>query len=346
VGLAIISQWSQTKTSIRLSIKQLLEWRFASSCRAYLSRHRRNPPRVVGEAMPVQLETQRSLKRVVPAVATLEGGGFLVHRPLPVRELDQVDPFLLLDELGPAQIEPGQALGAPDHPHKGFEVITYVLHGDNEHRDSHGNRGRLRDGDVQYMAAGSGLVHAEMPSAEFLRDGGPQHGFQIWVNLPRAAKAMTPRYKDVGAAAIPVVRPAAGAEARVIAGDVFGTSGPVHTVTPWTYVHVTLQPGARLAQPVARGMTATIYLFEGVGSIGTRELRRGDYAVFADDGDAIALENTGTVPLQALFLCAQPIGEPMARYGPFVMNTAGEIRDAFEDFRAGRFGAIAPEAAE
>lgn len=296
--------------------------------------------------MSAELATLRSLERVIPAVATLEGGGFLVHRPVPTRGVDQVNPFLLIDELGPTQIEPGKALGAPDHPHKGFEVITYVLHGDNEHRDSHGNRGRLRDGDVQYMAAGSGLVHAEMPSAEFLRDGGPQHGFQIWVNLPRAAKRMTPRYKDVSAAEIPVARPADGAEARVIAGYAFGVSGPVHTVTPWTYVHVTLQPGAKLVQPVAHGLTATIYLFEGIGKIGNRELRRGDYAVFADDGEAIAIENAGSAPLQALYLSAQPIDEPMARYGPFVMNTVDELRTAFEDFQAGRFGAIAPEHAE
>jgi redox-sensitive bicupin YhaK (pirin superfamily) len=288
----------------------------------------------------------RSLARVIPAVATLEGGGFLVHRPVPTRGVEQVDPFLLIDELGPMQIEPGKALGAPDHPHKGFEIITYVLAGDNEHRDSHGNRGRLRNGDVQYMAAGSGLVHAEMPSAEFLRDGGEQHGFQIWVNLPRAHKTMAPRYKDLRADQIPVVHPADGAEARVIAGDVFGVSGPVHTVTPWTYAHVTLAPGAQLTQPVPRGWTASIYVFEGTGNVGPRELTRGDYAIFADDGDTITLSNTGRAPLQALYLCAQPVREPMARYGPFVMNTVDEIHAAFEDFQAGRFGEIKPETAE
>jgi redox-sensitive bicupin YhaK (pirin superfamily) len=289
------------------------------------------------------LGATRSLARVLPASATLEGGGFLVHRPVPARGVEQVDPFLLLDELGPAEIAPGKALGAPDHPHKGFEVITYVLSGDNEHRDSHGNRGRLRNGDVQYMAAGSGLVHAEMPSAEFLRDGGYQHGFQIWVNLARANKTMTPRYKDVPAAEIPVAHPAPGVAARVIAGELFGVRGPVHTVTPWTYVHATLAPGTELTQAVPRDWTATIYLFEGVASIGSRELRRGDYAVFANDGESITLRNDGKAPVQALFLCAQPIAEPMVRYGPFVMNTVDEIREAFDDFQAGRFGAIAPE---
>lgn len=279
---------------------------------------------------------------MIPAAATLEGGGFLVHRPVPARGVEQVDPFLLIDELGPADIAPGMALGAPDHPHKGFEVITYVLAGDNEHRDSHGNTGRLRDGDVQYMAAGSGLVHAEMPSAEFLRDGGHQHGFQIWVNLARADKTMTPRYKDIAAAEIPVAHPAAGVEARVIAGDLFGVQGPVRTVTPWSYVHATLAPGTQLAQAVPRDWTATIYVFDGVAASGGRELRRGDYAIFANDGDGIALANPGPAPVQALFLCARPLDEPMVRYGPFVMNTVDELRQAFEDFQAGRFGAIAP----
>lgn len=298
---------------------------------------------MVGAMSASTLGTARSLARVIPAFATLEGGGFLVHRPVPARGIEQVDPFLLIDELGPADVAPGEALGAPDHPHKGFEVITYVLSGDNEHRDSHGNAGRLRNGDVQYMAAGSGLVHAEMPSAEFLRDGGHQHGFQIWVNLSRADKAMTPRYVDVPAAEIPVVQPAPGVEVRVIAGDAFGVHGPVRTVTPWTYVHATLAPGSSLTQAVARDWTATIYLFDGVAAAGTRELRRGDYAVFAPDGETISLTNTGATPVQALFLCARPIAEPMVRYGPFVMNTIDELRQAFEDFQAGRFGAIAPD---
>jgi hypothetical protein len=292
------------------------------------------------------LGATRSLVRVIPAAATLEGGGFLVHRPVPARGVEQVDPFLLIDELGPADIAPGKALGAPDHPHKGFEVITYVLAGDNEHRDSHGNTGRLRNGDVQYMAAGSGLVHAEMPSAEFLRDGGHQHGFQIWVNLARANKTMPPRYKDVAAAEIPVARPAPGVEARVIAGELFGVQGPVHTVTPWTYVHATLAPGTELTQPVPPDWTATIYVFDGIASVGARELRRGNYAIFANDGATIALRNAGSAPVQALFLCARPLAEPMVRYGPFVMNTVDELQQAFDDFQAGRFGTITPAHAE
>jgi redox-sensitive bicupin YhaK (pirin superfamily) len=290
--------------------------------------------------------TARSLARVIPAAATLEGGGFLVHRPIPARAAEQVDPFLLLDEMGPMDHAPGEAMGAPDHPHKGFELITYLLAGEMEHLDSHGNHGTLRAGDAQYMLGGTGLVHSEMPSEEFKRKGGHRHGFQIWVNLSRADKALAPRYKDVSAASIPVVEPAPGATARVLAGDAFGVIGPVRTVTPWSYVHVTLAPGARVEQPVPAGWTATAYVFAGVGRTGVRELRRGDYAVFANDGETIALENTGSAPLEALLLSARAIGEPMVRYGPFVMNSVEEIERAFEDFRAGRFGEIKPVVAE
>jgi redox-sensitive bicupin YhaK (pirin superfamily) len=296
--------------------------------------------------MSAQTATIRSLARVIPAVATLEGGGFLVHRPLPTRSVDQLDPFLLLDEMGPMNHGPGEAEGAPDHPHKGFELITYLLAGEMEHLDSHGNQGILRAGDAQYMLGGAGLVHSEMPSAEFLRTGGHRHGFQIWVNLSKADKALAPRYKDVPLATIPVVRPSDGVTARVLAGEAFGVRGPVHTATPWSYVHVTLAPGARVEEPVPRDWTATAYVFGGAGSIGAREVRRGDYAVFDGDGDAIGLENTGTEPLDALLLCARPIAEPMVRYGPFVMNSVEEIHAAFDDYRAGRFGAIKPLVAE
>ncbi len=288
----------------------------------------------------------RSLARVIPAAAQLEGGGFLVHRPIPARGIDQVDPFLLIDELGPTDVEPGHAVGAPDHPHKGFEVITYTLSGEWEHRDSHGNHGILGPGEAQYMAAGSGLVHSEMPTDAFQRSGGPRHGFQIWVNLARADKRMAPRYKDVKRASIPVVQPAEGVTARVVAGSAFGVDGPVRSVTPWTYVHATLAAGARVEHAVPATWTATAYVFAGVGRIGAREVRRGDYAVFAGDGETIALENAGSAPLEALLLCARPIGEPVVRYGPFVMNTADEIREAFADFQQGRFGEIKPALAD
>ncbi|MBV9438744.1 MAG: pirin family protein [Candidatus Eremiobacteraeota bacterium] len=290
--------------------------------------------------------TRRALARVIPAAATLEGGGFLVHRPIPARGIEQVDPFLLLDEMGPMEHAPQTAAGAPDHPHKGFELITYLLEGEMEHRDSHGNHGILRAGDAQYMLGGTGLVHSEMPTAEFFRAGGRRHGFQIWVNLLRADKALVPRYKDVPSAQIPQVRPAEGVEVRVLSGEVFGVTGPVHTATPWSYVHATLAPRVSLAQPVPSGWTATIYVFDGSGRIGERDVRRGDYAVFDSDGEQMEIANGADTPLQALFLCARPVREPLVRYGPFVMNTVDEIQAAFDDFRAGRFGEIPPVIAE
>jgi quercetin 2,3-dioxygenase len=288
----------------------------------------------------------RSLARVIPAVETVEGGGFHVRRPVPIRGVDQVDPFLLLDEMGPQDEIPGRVVGAPDHPHKGFELITYLLAGEMEHHDSHGNHGILRAGDAQYMLGGAGLVHSELPTEAFQRSGGRRHGFQIWVNLPREDKKLAPAYKDVPRDTIPVVQPSPGATARVLAGKVFGVEGPVHTVVPWTYVHVTLEPGAKIVQPVERDLSATIYLFEGTGAIGKREVRSGDYAVFNDDGDAVTLENTGKAPLEALFLAARPTREPMARYGPFVMNSVEELQQAFTDFQAGRFGTIKPVVAK
>jgi redox-sensitive bicupin YhaK (pirin superfamily) len=196
------------------------------------------------------------------------------------------------------------------------------------------------------MLGAAGLVHSEMPTAEFQRTGGHRHGFQIWVNLSKADKALAPAYKDVTAAQIPVTHPSEGVTARVVAGEAFGLNGPVHTVTPWTYVHVTLAPGARVEQAVPQNFTATAYVFAGIGHIGAREVRRGDYAVFANDGSTIALENTGAEPLEALLLSAKPINEPVVRYGPFVMNTIDEIRAAFEDFQAGRFGEIKPVVAK
>src|SRR6185503_892184 len=181
----------------------------------------------VQEARPGRAEDQehemrqRSVTRVVHAARTIEGGGFAVNRPFPTEALAQVDPFLLLDEMGPAELRPGEAVGAPDHPHRGFETVTYILAGGVEHRDSAGHAGRIGPGDVQWMTAGRGVVHSEMPTAELLRDGGRMHGFQLWVNLPRRDKMMGPRYQEIAAADIP--RGVDGlVDVSVIAGESLG----------------------------------------------------------------------------------------------------------------------------
>ena len=292
--------------------------------------------------------TIRSVARVVDSVRTLEGAGFAVRRPFPTRTLDHVDPFLLLDEMGPADLGPGEAKGAPDHPHRGFETVTYMLTGRMEHRDSQGNAGRLGPGDVQWMTAGAGVVHSEMPEAEFHRQGGRMHGFQLWVNLPRHDKMMRPRYQEVPADRIPVGRSDDGAvTVRVIAGEALGARAVIDTRTPIMYLHYTLRPGARTVPPLSPAYTALAYVFAGEGLFGpddvnARRAREGQLVLFAGDGDAVALAAPPTAPepLGLLLLAGSPLGEPVARYGPFVMNTEAEIRQAIEDYQQGRMGQI------
>jgi hypothetical protein len=278
----------------------------------------------------------RSVSDVAAAMSGTEGAGFPIRRPFPSRSLRDVDPFLLLDEMGPAEHGPGEAKGAPDHPHRGFETVTYMLAGGMEHRDSAGNAGRIGPGDVQWMTAGSGVIHSELPVREILEKGGRQHGFQLWVNLPRRDKMTAPRYQEIPAARIPVARKD-GVEVRVIAGEALGVSAVIDTKTPIQYLHATLRPGATFEQPLAPEYRAFAYVFGGEGRVGGRTVRDGQLAVFADDGDAVSMSNPGSVPLEALIVAGVPLREPVARYGPFVMNTMEEIDQAFRDYREGRF---------
>ncbi len=283
----------------------------------------------------------RTVRRILPSVETLEGAGFLVHRPFPTAALDHFDPFLLLDEMGPMDLGPGQAKGAPDHPHRGFETVTYLLAGRMEHGDSRGNRGRLGPGDVQWMTAGSGVVHSEMPEPGFAAKGGRMHGFQLWVNLPRRDKMMKPRYQEVPAAAIPVGRSSDGsATARVIAGEALGARAVIDTRTPIAYFDVTLAPGAVLEQALETDFNAFAYVVEGTGVFGADRVsaRPHDLVLFRNDGSTARLEAGADEPLRALVIAGRPLGEPVARAGPFVMNTRAEIVQAFEDFQQGRLG--------
>jgi len=288
----------------------------------------------------------RSVSGIVAAVATREGAGFLVHRPFPTPELDQFDPFLLLDEMGPSDLAPGEAKGAPDHPHRGFETVTYILDGRMEHRDSHGNSGSLGPGDVQWMTAGAGVVHSEMPAKELLQRGGRMHGFQLWVNLPRRDKMMTPRYQEIPAARIPLVRsPEGNVEIRILAGEALGERAVIDTRTPILYLDAALERGAAWTQPVPRDFNVFAYVVEGSGRFGRDGgvARDQQMVLFEKDGDAVSIAASDDVPLRVLLVGGMPLREPIARYGPFVMNTRGELLEALEDFESGRLGAIPAE---
>jgi redox-sensitive bicupin YhaK (pirin superfamily) len=287
----------------------------------------------------------RTVAGVVGSIETLEGAGFLVRRPFPKASLSEFDPFLLLDEMGPMTVAPGQAKGAPDHPHRGFETVTYVLSGEMEHKDSQGHAGRLGAGDVQWMTAGAGVIHSEMPSAEFQRTGGRLHGFQLWVNLPRERKMMKPRYQEIPSARIPVAQTEDGlVTVRVIAGESLGARAVVETVTPIIYLHFTIKPGGRVSQPVPREYNAFAYVVDGAGAFGADGERGGDgqMVLFAPDGDDVTIENPSdaAAALDVLLIAGVPLDEPVARYGPFVMNTEAEIYQAIEDYRSGRMGEI------
>ena len=290
----------------------------------------------------------RTVAGVVNGIETLEGAGFLVRRPFPQASFSDFDPFLLLDEMGPMELGPGQAKGAPDHPHRGFETVTYMLSGEMQHKDSSGRAGYLRPGDVQWMTAGAGVVHSEMPSAEFARAGGRMHGFQLWVNLPKRDKMMKPRYQEIPGSQIPKVTSADGlVTVSVIAGEAMAQKAVIETRTPIIYLHYSIKPGGVTTQQVASSYNTFAYIVDGEGLFGVERerARDGQMILFAQDGDEVRIENPADAKasLDLLLIGGMPLNEPIARYGPFVMNTEGEIRQAFEDYRLGRMGAITAE---
>jgi hypothetical protein len=283
----------------------------------------------------------REVDRIVAAHKQREGGGFIVRRPVPSLGIDLVDPFLLIDEMGPADYGPGEAVGAPDHPHRGFETVTYMLEGEFEHEDSAGHRGALRAGDVQWMTAGAGIIHAEMPSARIREQGGRVHGFQIWVNLPARLKLTRPRYQEIAGDEIPRAQtPDGKARVRVIAGEALGARAVIDTHTPIVYQDWSIDPGADVTVPLARDQAALVYVFEGSVRVGDgdRTVEDGRMALLGP-GDAVRFRG-GAAPGRLLLLAGVPLGEPVARYGPFVMNTEAEIIQAARDFQSGRMGEI------
>ena len=295
--------------------------------------------------MSTQLQKSRTVAGIVNSIETLEGAGFLVRRPFPRANFSDFDPFLLLDEMGPMDLGPGEAQGAPDHPHRGFETVTYMLSGRMEHKDSRGNSGRLNPGDVQWMTAGAGVVHSEMPEQEFARTGGRMHGFQIWVNLPKRDKMMKPRYQEIPAEKIPVAQTEDKlVTVRVIAGDSLGARALVETRTPIIYLHFTLKPGGKIHQPVPADYNAFAYIIDGNGLFGEDGERAGDgqMVMFTQDADSVLISNPEEAEsdLDLLLLAGVPLNESVVRYGPFVMNTEAEIYMAVEDYQNGRMGEI------
>jgi redox-sensitive bicupin YhaK (pirin superfamily) len=301
-------------------------------------------------AAPPPEAADRPVRQVVTAHQQQEGAGFTVRRPFPSSELTGADPFILLDHLGEVAYEPHEAKGAPWHPHRGFETVTYLMDGTFVHHDSHGGGGVIDEGDTQWMTAGSGVLHDELPSEELVIKGGWFHGVQLWVNLPRAQKMVNPRYQDLKGDKLKLLSSAdGGALVRLIAGDLGGFEGPGVTYTPISYAHVSLSPGAQLRTPWRPDFSAMVYVLSGEGAVGTegRPVQTGQLALLGA-GDAITVraadrQDNRTGQLELLLLGGLPLREPVVQYGPFVMNTREEIVDAVQDFQAGRMGQIPAE---
>jgi redox-sensitive bicupin YhaK (pirin superfamily) len=279
----------------------------------------------------------RGIQRIVVPQTVLEGAGVKLKRSIATRELDYVDPFLLLDHFG-SENPADYLAGFPMHPHRGIETVTYMLAGVVRHKDSIGNTGTLGPGDVQWMTSGRGIMHEEMPGPL----DGKMAGFQLWVNLPARLKMSPPRYQEITADEIPVVQRDDGVRIRVVAGTVNGTRGPVTEIAADPiYLDVTVPANQSFAYPVERGHSAFAYVFEGRGLFGKLEQSEGQVVehprlvVFAD-GDRIEVHTTA-VPVRFLLVSGKPLNEPIARYGPFVMNTPEEIQQALRDLRNGTF---------
>lgn len=267
-----------------------------------------------------------------PTHTVLEGGGFPVRRPSAMGSL--MSPFLLLDEMGPVHWDPGQAIGAPAHPHRGFETVTYMIQGAMKHEDSAGNKGDLNPGDVQWMTAGRGIIHSELPQDDFLEQGGVSHGFQIWVNLPSKDKMMQPRYQDISSKQIPKVTSEDGKVwANVIAGSTLGVQAVIDTVIPITYIHMKIQHEGVHRQSIEQGLNGMIYVFGGTVHIDGKPIHDGQLGLLTDGDEVVFEAQEGDA--EFLILAGPEINEPIARYGPFVMNTREEIQQALLDYQNG-----------
>ena len=285
---------------------------------------------------------ERKVTSVTTAPSAYEGEGFPVRRAFAGVDLARLDPFIHMDQMGEVDYGPGEPKGTPWHPHRGFETVTYIIDGTFRHQDSNGGGGLITNGDTQWMTAGSGLLHIEAPPEELVVSGGLFHGFQLWVNLPARMKMTQPRYQDIRAGQVALLSSAdGGALLRVIAGSFGGHDGPGVTHTPIALVHATVSAGAQVRLPWQADFNALGYVLSGQGFVGPdrRPVRMGQLAVFGA-GEALTFAAGPQRDLDILLLGGQPIREPVAAYGPFVMNTRAELEQAFEDYQAGRRGSI------
>jgi len=293
----------------------------------------------------------RQVRAVTTAPSAFEGEGFPVRRAFAGVSLADLDPFIHMDQMGEVDYAPGEPRGTNWHPHRGFETVTYMIDGTFQHQDSHGGGGVITDGATQWMTAGAGILHIETPPEQLVISGGLFHGIQLWVNLPSKDKWVPPRYQSLEPEGVTLLATDdGGALLRVIAGEIDGHGGPGQTHTPITYVHATVSPGARMSLPWRADFNALVYVLSGRGSVGTeaRPVETGQLAVFgAGDHVVVAAQQdqeSRSPNLEVLVLGGRPIGEPVAAYGPFVMNTRAELIQAVEDFQAGRLGVVPPDA--
>jgi redox-sensitive bicupin YhaK (pirin superfamily) len=290
---------------------------------------------------------QRGVTSVTSAPQGYEGEGFPVRRAFAGVRLEDLDPFIHLDQMGEVEYAPGEPKGTPWHPHRGFETVTYMIDGTFEHQDSNGGGGLITNGDTQWMTAGSGILHIEKPPEALVQSGGLFHGFQLWVNLPAAQKWSPPRYQDIRASEVALASsPDGGALLRVIAGEVAGFAGPGSTYSPMTLVHATLSPGSRLVVPWRADYNALAYVMAGRALVGAerRPVGMGQLAVFGP-GEAVTIgaermQESRSPDVDVLLLGGRPIRESVAWMGPFVMNTREEVLQAVADYQAGRLGTI------
>jgi hypothetical protein len=310
-----------------------------------------NPLTLPAVAEPdLKNSAERPVRSVTTAPSGFEGEGFPVRRAFAGLSHAELDPFIHMDQMGEVEYAPGEPKGTPWHPHRGFETVTYMIDGTFQHHDSTGGGGLITNGDTQWMTAGAGILHIERPPDELVASGGLFHGIQLWVNLPGADKFTPPRYQDIQGGQVTLLRsPDGGSILRLIAGELGAHQGPGITHTPITLVHATVAPGARLLVPWSPDFNALAYVLAGSGTVGSalQPVRAGQLARFGPGGHLVVsgdvTQDGHTPSLEVLLLGGRPIGEPVAQYGPFVMNTRAELAQAFDDYQAGRMGQIPPE---